>query len=572
MRGHIASDMSSFILAAIAVFIHFRQIVMVGLFFIILTAMVKRYFPIILSLTGAALLWAAWPTSPLTFLIFIAFIPLLRLADTIENKGRFFACAFLLLFFWNVATTWWVGNTTVPASGVAANLLNTLFMLAPLMGYRRTRKWVNPTLAWFTFVVYWMTFEYIHLQWEFSWPWLSLGNAFAMHPNWVQWYEYTGVSGGTLWILATNIAIYHTWFQHKYYQRPLAKLVWTPALILLIPFLISYSHVLFPSGLHKGRIPEVVIVQPNIDPYDKFADENESLEIDKMIGLTRQKIDSNTDYIIWPETALFVHGVWENQVTYEAYTQRIRQLLQQYPRASLVSGAVTLKRYNNQQEESASARHNKEENLAYDVFNAGLLIDTSKVVQVYHKSKLVPGVELIPYVRYLKFMDHLALDMGGISGSYGRTPGVAVMENPTTHLKVFPTICYESVYSEFVAEHVRKGANFLFIMTNDGWWGDTEGHRQHLQYARLRAIETRRWVARSANTGISAIIDDQGNIRQSLPYWEEGVLKGQMIPNDLMTFYVKYGDLLSKAAVIFSILLIIYSFFLRFTRKRISKL
>jgi len=529
--------------------------------------MAKRYLPAILSLTGSLLLWAAWPTSPLTFLIFIAFIPLLRLADIVENRARFFGCAFLLLFCWNVATTWWVGNTTVPASGVAANLLNTLFMLVPVMGYRRTRKWVSPTLAYFTFIVYWMTFEYIHLQWELSWPWLSLGNAFAMHPTWVQWYEYTGVSGGTLWILVTNLAIYHVWFQYKFYKRPVVKQIWKPVLILVVPLLISGF---IDTGLHAPqKTTEVVVVQPNIDPYDKFADENESLEVNKMLQLTEEKIDSNTAFIVWPETALFVHGAWEDKIAYENYTQRIRLLLHKYPKASLVTGAVTLKRYEKNDEPSTSARHNADGDMVYDVFNAGVLIDTSNLVQVYHKSKLVPGVELIPYVHYLKFMDYLALDLGGISGSYGRTPGVAIMENKAANIKVFPTICYESVYGEFVAEHVRKGANMLFIMTNDGWWGNTEGHRQHLQYARLRAIETRRWVARSANTGISAFIDPGGNITASLPYWQEGVLKASVTPGNYMTFYVKYGDLLSKAAVLFCILLILYSFFLRLTRKRL---
>lgn len=531
--------------------------------------MAKRYLPAIVSLTGSLLLWAAWPTSPLTFLIFVAFIPLLRLADIVENRGRFFGCAFLLLFCWNVATTWWVGNTTVPASGVAANLLNTLFMLVPVMGYRRTRKWVSPTLAYFTFIVYWMTFEYIHLQWELSWPWLSLGNAFAMHPGWVQWYEYTGVSGGTLWILATNLAIYHVWFQYRFYKRPIAKMIWVPLVILAVPFAISFlitSRLQMPTG----PATEVVVVQPNIDPYDKFADENESLEVDKMLQLTASKIDANTSFIVWPETALFVHGAWENKLTYEEYTRKIRLLLHQYPKASLVSGAVTLKRYDAGNDDiPTSARRNSDGDMIYDVFNAGVLIDTSNVVEVYHKSKLVPGVELIPYVHYLSFMNNLALDFGGISGSYGRTPGVELMENKQTHIKVFPTICYESVYSEFVAEHVRKGANILFIMTNDGWWGNTEGHRQHLQYARLRAIETRRWVARSANTGISAIIDPQGTITASLPYWQEGVLKANVTPGDALTFYVNYGDLLSKAAVVFCILLIIYSFFLRLTRKRL---
>lgn len=531
----------------------------------------QRWLPILLSLSGALLLWAAWPTSPFTFLIFIAFIPILRLADIVRHSGRFFGCIFLCLFLWNVATTWWVGNTTVPASGLAANLINTLVMSVPLLGYHRTRKVSGTTAGYFALVVYWLTFEYVHLNWEFSWPWLSLGNAFAMHPSWIQWYEYTGVSGGTLWILLSNILIYQTWLQRKQYPVPVAtflwKTAWKPAAVIIIPLLLS-SLVIYSFRIPEGPATAIVVVQPNIDPYDKFADENANMQLEKMVRLSKEKTDSNTAYIVWPETALFPHGAWEDQLSSGWEVKQIQRLLQQYPQASLVSGATTLKRYDEAEGIPEGARVAQEGTTRYDAFNAALQIDTSGSIQVYHKAKLVPGVELIPYVRYMSFMKKLALDLGGISGGYGLTPGVSLLEDHRKHINVLPAICYESIYGEFVAEHVRNGANLLFVVTNDGWWGNTEGHRQHLQYARLRAIETRRWVARSANTGISAIIDPLGKIQQQLPYWQEGVIKGTVTPATTFTFYVKFGDLISRAAIAFCILVIAFSFYQKFTRKK----
>jgi apolipoprotein N-acyltransferase len=517
----------------------------------------RRWLPVLLSISGAVLLWAAWPTSPLTFLIFIAFIPLLRLADVVESRSKFYGCIYLSLFIWNVATTWWVGNTTVPISGLAANLINTTVMSVPLLGYYRTRKWLGTTAGYFALIVYWLTFEYVHLNWEFSWPWLSLGNAFAMHPNWIQWYEYTGVSGGTLWVLLCNISIYQTWKQRNW------KLAWQPATIIILPLLIS-ALIQFQFKTPQGPATEVVIVQPNIDPYDKFAESNAAVQLDKLLQLSKQKADSNTAYIIWPETALFTNGAWENNLSTEGSTQDIRHFLRQYPKATVISGAVTLKHYDKPDEIPSTARR-IDENSSFDAFNAAVQIDTSKTVQVYHKYELVPGVEMVPYARYMFFMQYLALDMGGITGSYGRTADKDVLTN-NKHIKVTAAICYESVYGEYVAEHVRKGANLIFIITNDGWWGNTEGHRQHVQYARLRAIETRRWVARSANTGISCIIDPSGKMQQPLPYWKEGVIKGNVTPGYILTFYVKYGDLISKAASAFCILLIIYSFYLRFRK------
>lgn len=485
---------------------------------------------------------------------------------------------FLTLLIWNVSTTWWVGNTTLPASGIAANLINTVLMCVPLMAYRRTRRRIGVIPGYFALVVYWLTFEYIHQNWEFSWPWLNLGNVFAMHPNWVQWYEYTGASGGTLWVLIMNILIYHTWLERKKYPSPLSfylwKKAWAPVLALVIPLLLSNVITILTNGLSARRV-QVEVVQPNVDPYDKFAEENTRAELDTMVSLSRRYIDSSTDYILWPETAMFPNGDWENNLTYAAETGEVRQLLHQYPKAALVTGAVTFKRYT-ASEAPLGARQSDDGNMIYDVFNSALQIDTSGAVQVYHKAKLVPGAELVPYARYLSFMNAFALDFGGVTGSYGLTPGVQLLEKPgenrpiTPRLKVVPTICYESVYGNFIAEHVRLGGNLLFIMTNDGWWGNTEGHRQHLQYARLRAIETRRWVVRSANTGISAIINSFGNIEQSLPYWQAGVLKGRVTLLNSMTFYVMYGDLISKAAIVFCILLIVYSFYLKFRNKRIS--
>jgi apolipoprotein N-acyltransferase len=530
----------------------------------------NRWLPILISLAGVLLLWAAWPTAPFTFLIFIAFIPLLRLADLVPHRGKYFGCIFLTLFLWNVATTWWVGNTTVPASGVAANMINTLVMSVPLLGYHRSRIRLGRTAGYFALVVYWLTFEYVHLNWEFSWPWLSLGNVFAMHPSWVQWYEYTGVSGGTLWVLLCNIVIYETWRQRKKYQVPLStflwKTAWKPAALIIVPLLLS-SLVQYNFREPSGPAAKVVIVQPNIDPYDKFADENERIQLEKMIELSAQQTDSTTSYIIWPETALFTHGVWEHKLTFEDETERIRQFLRSHPKATLISGATTLKRYDVVDEAPKMSRSAEDGNLRYDAFNSAIQLDTSEVVQVYHKAKLVPGVELIPYARYLSFMEKLALDMGGISGGYGLTSGVELLEDTRTHIKVLPTICYESVYGEYVAEHVRRGANLLFIITNDGWWGDTEGHRQHAQYARLRAIETRRWVARSANTGISCVIDPMGRLQQPLPYWKEGVISATVTPADTFTFYVRFGDLISKGAIAFCIIVILYCYYLKFSKK-----
>jgi len=136
-------------------------------------------------------------------------------------------------------------------------------------------------------------------------------------------------------------------------------------------------------------------------------------------------------------------------------------------------------------------------------------------------------------------------DFGGISGTLGRDTVRVVFTAKDNYYKAAPIICYESIYGEFITEYIRKGANLLVIITNDGWWDDTPGYKQHMNYARLRAIETRKWVARSANTGISCFIDPLGNVINPQPWDEAASIKLTVPVSTQQTFYVKHGDVLS---------------------------
>jgi apolipoprotein N-acyltransferase len=184
----------------------------------------------------------------------------------------------------------------------------------------------------------------------------------------------------------------------------------------------------------------------------------------------------------------------------------------------------------------------------YDDFNAAVALKTGTPIQFYHKSKLVPGVETLP--TFLYWMAPVFEKFGGTTGGYGSQKESSVLQQPGQPYITAPIICYESIYGEYVATYVQKGANLLTIMTNDGWWGNTPGHKQHLNYARLRAIETRRWVARSANTGISAIINDRGEIIATQPWDKAAVLKYNIPVLSGETFYVRFGDILSKIALV----------------------
>ena len=124
-------------------------------------------------------------------------------------------------------------------------------------------------------------------------------------------------------------------------------------------------------------------------------------------------------------------------------------------------------------------------------------------------------------------------------------------------------VCYESVYGEYCTGYVKKGAKFLTVITNDAWWGDTPGYRQHLSYSSLRAIELRRDVARCANTGISCFIDQKGRIVKESRWWEKEVLRGTVNLNSEETFFVRHGDFIGRVCT-FVFLLLLLSLIVRF--------
>jgi apolipoprotein N-acyltransferase len=203
----------------------------------------------------------------------------------------------------------------------------------------------------------------------------------------------------------------------------------------------------------------------------------------------------------------------------------------------------------------------------YDAYNTALMLDSTQFYQEHHKSRLTPGVEIMPFHEALKFLDKYAIDLGGTVGTLGidsaQTPFVA-----SKNLKIAPIICYESVYGDYVSKYVLNGANLIFVITNDGWWGNTGGYRQHFLFSRLRAIETRRSVARSANTGISAFINQRGDVSQQTSYWVPAAIRQTINANDELTFYVKHGDYLARISVFFTALFFLFTLGMIIIKKR----
>jgi apolipoprotein N-acyltransferase len=509
-----------------------------------------------LSTLSAVLLSAGFPPSYLTPLMFIAWVPLLMVEHEIsqqqETVGKWglLGYTYHALVLWNVLTTWWVGNTAFVA-GIFAIWVNAILMWVPFLLFHHTKR-VLPKLGYAAFIAYWISFELLHLTWDLTWPWLTLGNAFARYPSWVQWYEYTGVFGGGLWILVANVLIFKIFQKADFHFSP--KKIWQGQ---TWPLLRAKLWVLLPLGISllmyyqhqdKGRAVEVVVVQPNFEPhYEKFNIPFQE-QLRRFLRLSEGAVTDKTEYLVWPETSF--NAGETGKLDKHPVVQELQKFLEKYPQLKLDAGVSAYKIFGPGEPHTGATRTEETRNgtIYWEAYNAALQLQNgADSIPFYIKSKLVPGAEITPYKEVFFFLKPIIDQLDGSLEGHGRQGYREAFASNSG--KVAPVICYESVFGDYHAGYIRAGAEAIFIMTNDGWWDNSAGHKQHLQFASLRAIETRRSVARSANTGISCFINQRGDILQPTQYGEEAAIRGTIKFNDETTFYVKWGDLIGRIAV-----------------------
>lgn len=493
----------------------------------------------ILAITSGVMFYLAWPPKSLFFLAFFAFVPLFIVEEETSKSKGYGWFIFLGLFVWNVLTTWWVWYASIGGS-IFMFFFNSSMMLLPWLAYRKTKKAFGLDKALLAFICLWLAFEYLHLNWQITWPWLTLGNVFAKHNSIIQWYEYTGAMGGTLWVLLINVFAFLAYKKRNWIS--IAK----PAAILIIPIIISFIIRDYRSKEANNAEPlETLIIQPNVDPYKKFDQGEEVKNLRAMLTLVDEKITPNTKYILMPETAIVEYIDEDNPLAFESM-YLLKKFTQNHPQTHIITGASTYNFYGRFEKPEPTARM-ADNGMYYESYNTALEIDSAGSIDYYHKSKLVPGVEKMPYPKLFGFLEYFSLDMGGIAGSLGSDKEPKVFD-ASYKPEIAPLICYESVFPGFVAGFVRSGADILAIITNDGWWRDTDGYKQHMYYATLRAIENRREVIRSANTGVSGHINTLGEITTKTDWWKAEALKVQTKPSDISTFYSRQGDFLGRYA------------------------
>lgn len=528
--------------------------------------MKNRFLLIGLALLSSLLLSLPWLVPGCGVFALVGFVPLL-IADSVADNLRmkhFWGIHYLCFVIWNALTTFWVCNATL-GGGVFAVLANALQMSVVWSLFRFSKRSLGGVLPYVFLAFAWVAWEKVYFSLDFAWPWLVLGNAFAGSVKLVQWYEWTGHLGGSLWVWVVNLGVFgmlavvsdglwNRW-------RPFSKYfsVVFLALVILLPIGRSLYRYETYEAQNCGEL-DVVIAQPDFDPYEKFGSMSQSQQTAVLLGLwegalvDRDSSDTDTVLLMAPET--FTSDVIVNAVEESPTVKAFRDFQRRHANTSILSGVSCNQFFYTHSEPSVLARKTADGWVVNH--NSALMLQKDAPAQFFHKSRLVVGVEKTPYPKIFVPVDEWLGGKLGYSSLMGRCEGqdeISVLD-VKEDLPVGCAICYESVFGDYCTGYVRRGAKAMTVITNDAWWGDTPGYRQHLNYSRLRAIELRRDIARCANTGISAFINSRGDVVMRTAWWEREVLKGKVNLSETITPFVLYGDICGRICC-FSFLLML---------------
>lgn len=529
---------------------------------------------LLLALISAMLLSVSWPTYGIPFFIFIALVPLLMMEHEISKFSKIkrkswtvFTLSYLTFLIWNIVTTGWLYGSKNPdgthslMAVVFPVLANSLLYSTVFQLYHWYKNWRGTYWGLAFFIAIWMSFEKFHMGWELTWPWLNLGNAFSEYPKLIQWYDTLGATGGSFWILLINVMIFYTLRIWQAGRKQKSLIINSAIVVALIALPMIISLVKYNSFDEKpvGEV-SVLMLQPELDPYNEKYSKDSLTITSELLDLAQKNSTGKIDFYIAPETALPGYGSFsERGFEGSQVLNSLKSFTASHPGSIFATGISSHKFFPDELTAPRNA-YKTSQGIMVESYNTAIQISPDQPIQVYHKGKLVPGVEIFPYMNVLKpLLGDAMLNLGGTVASLGIDEERKVFTNSFNKGKLAPIICYESIYGEFTTEYVKKGANFLAIMTNDSWWGVTQGHKQLLSYARMRAIETRREIARAANSGISAHINALGEIEADTLYGDQTALPAKIKLYEGQTFYTRIGDLLSRFSIFALGFLIFYA-------------
>ena len=526
----------------------------------------KKTLPLILI--SGVLYGFAYPPFDLHLLIFVSLAIFLHLIVSADSVWRALARSYFVFFTASLVAISWISVSGMQdnadrfliIAGIAVLFVYPLFFLpAGGITYFVCKSFEKKSLGAFALAVFpflWTAFEYLSTWGQITFPWLLAGNSQTYLSGKIQFIEYTGVYGLSFWISAASVPLYLAGkciLSGNSYTKAVTYFA-AAVVIYFIPDLIN------PVGkIDYAEMKQINtgVIQPNVNPWEKWSGKQREL-IDEYAGMIREihSRDSSLQLIVLPETAF---PFYFREFFFENSYMKIKRLCDSI-NIPLLIGTPDLEYYDSTETVPKDARIRKQTGAKYDTYNSAVLFEAGKdksSYDIYHKVKLVPGSERMPYQEHVPFIKNL-IEWGVGLGSWqiGRD---TILFSLGDKEKFNAAICYESVFPGFFAEFVKRGAGFSVIITNDGWWGELAGTHQHSRYAVLRAVENRRWIVRCANTGISSFIDPYGKLYDETPINSMAMITKKIGYIEEKTFYSVHGDVFADTCLWFSAFAVLLS-------------
>ena len=520
---------------------------------------------LLFGLTSGILLGLSFPPIPLPYLLFVGLIPYFIVLEKRSSLAEINRFTYFTIFFFNIITIYWVGSWTPDADPflmVAGSILmffNPLVFLIPSTLYYFTRKFVNKNFALFLFPWFWLFYEYIYSVSDFKFPWLSLSNGLPYFTSYIQIADVIGSYGLTILIIYANIFAYLSWKTLSIEKKN--NLIYPIVYLLIIILPVLYGSVKLNSNSHFDHKIKVGLVQPNLNPNKKWEIGNINEQVEMYIGMTEGAIKKGAELVIWPETALPVYLLTNR---YERQSKFIQNFVDS-TNIPILTGMPHANYYLDSADAPMDAKPLKNSKGAYTSYNSILLFSPNEIVTQYGKIKLVPFGEKVPLVDVIPVLGKwIKWNVGISSWNTGQDTLVFGASSGNISYNIGGIICIESIYPDFVSAFVDKGSNFIAVVTNDSWYGNSSGPYQHKEISVLRAVENRRSVVRGANGGISCIIDPFGRTILSTKMFEKTVLVGEVELNEDETFFSQYPLLFPNISVIIVVFIILISIINKF--------
>jgi apolipoprotein N-acyltransferase len=513
----------------------------------------KRINRVLLILSGI-LFGISFPPFPfpITLLIFFFLIPYLFVIQKKSSLLEINRSSYLMFITLSLITLYWVGSWQSKADpflmiggGVLIFFYPTVLLIISSL-YYLTRKFLGSNISLWLLPIHWVTVEYLLTLTDLKFPWLTLGHSLAKFTAFIQIADIIGSYGLSLIILYINLLLFKAAENLKSDIKRAIR--FSTISVLIFCSVIFYGFNKIEHSKNEKTI-KVGIVQPNLDPWDKWQTGVLNDLLNQYFELSDKCIEKGSKFIIWPETALPVYLL---SAEYSYLTDSVYSYVRKN-KIHLLTGMPDFQVYYNNPPDDA--KYSKTGDYFFSTYNSILLFNpNSSEIQKYGKMQLVPLGEKVPFVESLPFLaEFFKWNVGISSWNTGIDTTIFKVATDNDTINLAGLVCFESVFPDFVTHFAKKGAQFITVVTNDSWYGNSSGPYQHKEFAALRAVENRKSVVRCANGGISCMINKLGITEFETQMFTRTSFVVDVPLNEEITFYTKYPLIIPILSSAFSL-------------------